>query len=761
MGHKAQIKPYKNAAGGWGSMYSLGNILTRELVPLSAQPDLARQNKPDGFACVSCAWAKPAKPHVFEYCENGAKATAWEVTRRRCGPEFFEKYSIDDMLAMSDYQLEQAGRLTHPMRIEAGQTHYAPVSWAQAFSEIGSLLKDFDPKKVVFYASGRASLETSYMYALFARMYGNNNLPDSSNMCHETSSVALPKSIGVPVGTVVLEDFEATNLVFFFGHNNGSTSPRMLHQLQDARKRGLDILTFNPLRERGHERFVNPQSPSQMLFEEPTQISTQYHQLVIGGDCAALMGICKAVITLDDEAQAHGHAPVLDHEFIAEHTSGFDKFRDAARQYPWHEIVSRSGLTQAVLEAAAAVYARAPNAMACYGMGLTQHRNGVEAIQMLVNLLLLRGNIGRQGTGICPVRGHSNVQGQRTVGTSEKPELVPLDRLAGQYDFAPPRDKGLNTVEACEEVIKGNIHAMFQLGGNLTRSVPDRDRIEAAWRNIPLTVMISTKLNHSHLVHGKIAYILPCLGRTERHETVAGLQSVSVEDSTACIHGSKGMRKPAGDIVLPEQKIVAEIAKATLPPNPKADWDGWSTDYSTIRAAMGETYPEIFGDMEQRMWTPGGFPRPIKARQRIWQTENKKANFITPESLGEDPEQPGDRRTVFRMMTLRSNDQFNTTIYGYDDRFRGIKGTRMVVLMNRNDMVRMGIEEGEQLGLATRWNDSVARQMSGFRATGYDIPEGCCATYYPEANALLPLSHYAHGSFTPAAKSIPVEILRS
>jgi molybdopterin-dependent oxidoreductase alpha subunit len=761
MKRRTEIKPYKNAAGGWGSAQSLANILTRERVPISAQPELMRQNKPDGFACVSCAWAKPAKPHMFEYCENGAKATAWEVTTRRATPELFAQHSVAELLTWADYDLEQAGRLTHPMRIEAGQDHYVPVAWEDAFADIGSMLKGFNPDNVVFYASGRASLETSYMYALFARMYGNNNLPDSSNMCHETTSVALPMSIGVPVGTVVLEDYEHTDLVLFFGQNTGSNSPRMLHQLEDARKRGAEIITFNPLRERGLERFVNPQSPAEMLVQPATQISTQYHQVITGGDCAALLGLCKAVIELDRQAAAQGQVPVIDHDFIAEHTAGFDEFLAAALDHPWEDIVQRSGLTRSAIEAAAAVYARAPRAMACYGMGLTQHKNGVETVQMLVNLLLLRGNIGRRGTGICPVRGHSNVQGQRTVGMSEKPELVPLDRLAEQYGFEPPRKKGLNTIEACEKVIKGEIKAYFQLGGNLVRAVPDRNRIEPAWREIPLTVSISTKLNRNHLVHGKVAYLLPCLGRTEMDLQASGPQVVSVEDSTACIHGSRGKHKPASPHLLSEAKIVAELAKATLAPNPQIDWDYWVADYRHIRSAMGETYPEIFKDMEARMWTPGGYPRPIKARQRVWQTKNKKANFITPKSLAEDPENPGDRHDILRMMTLRSNDQFNTTIYGYDDRFRGIKGTRMVVLMNRDDMIRLGFKEGDALTLRTQWNDGIARQMGGFRATGYDIPPGCCATYYPEANALLPLSHYAHGSFTPAAKSIPIIAARS
>jgi molybdopterin-dependent oxidoreductase alpha subunit len=608
MKQRVRIKPYKNAAGGWGSATSLASILVRERVPISAQPDLYRQNKPDGFACVSCAWAKPANPHPFEYCENGAKATAWEITTRRATPELFAKHAIRDLLTWQDFDLEQAGRLTHPMRIEAGQDHYLPVSWEQAFAEIGATLKTFDPEKVVFYASGRACLETSYMYGLFARMY-DNNLPDSSNMCHETTSVALPLSIGVPVGTVVLEDFDHTDLILFFGQNTGSNSPRMLHQLQDARKRGAEIITFNPLRERGLERFANPQSPLEMLVKTPTQISTQYHQVVTGGDCAALLGLCKAVIALDAQAAANGKVRVIDHAFIAEHTAGLDAFMAACIDHPWDDIVQRSGLSRSALEAAATVYAKAPRAMACYGMGLTQHKNGVETIQMLVNLLLLRGNIGRQGTGICPVRGHSNVQGQRTVGISEKPELVPLDKLAEQYGFEPPRKKGLNTIEACEAMVKGDIEAVFQLGGNLVRAVPDRNRMEPAWREVPLTVSISTKLNRSHLVHGKLAYILPCLGRTELDMQESGPQVVSIEDSTACIHGSRGRHKPAAPDLRSEARIVAELAKATLPANPKVDWDAWAGDYRKIRLGRdlsGDFQGYGNADVDARRLSPPG-----------------------------------------------------------------------------------------------------------------------------------------------------------
>ncbi len=754
MAREVSIKPYTAPAGGWGSAKSLATILLREAVPFSGPLVLQKQNKPDGFACVSCAWAKPAEPHPFEYCENGAKATAWEITTHRCTPEFFASHTVTELLDWADYDLEQQGRLTHPLRWDEASDRYLPVSWSAAFREIGAEMKGFDPNKVVFYASGRASIETSYMYALLARLYGTNNLPDSSNMCHESTSVALPESIGVPVGTVVLEDFEHTDCILFFGHNVGSNAPRMLHQLQEARDRDVPILTFNPLRERGLVAFTNPQSPVEMVSGYAATISTQYHQVRAGGDLAALLGICKAVLAADDDGPRRGI--VLDHAFIAEHTSGFDSFAAELRTRGWDELERESGLTRGALEATAAVYIRADRVIGIYGMGLTQHRAGVETVQMLANLLLMRGNMGKLGAGICPVRGHSNVQGQRTVGITEKPELLPLDHFRKQFSFEPPTEKGLNTVEACEAILAGKISAFIGLGGNFVRAIPERERMEAAWSGMRLTVQIATKLNRSHLVHGKVSYVLPCLGRIERDVQATGKQAVSMEDSTGCIHGSVGVRAPGGRHLRSEPWIVAEIAKATLAPNPAVPWDEWVADYARIRAAIAVTFPEIFHDFETRMWQPGGFHRPIPARSREWHTKNKLANFITPRGLQEDSDMEESSDTL-RMMTLRSNDQFNTTVYGYDDRFRGIKGTRMVVLMHRNDIAKLSLQEGDEVGIATAARD-FPRRMEGFRVVAYDIPEGCIGTYYPEANALIPVWHYAERSKVPAAKSIPVRI---
>ncbi|KQP40559.1 FdhF/YdeP family oxidoreductase [Methylobacterium sp. Leaf106] len=755
-----KIEAYDGPAGGWGSAQSLTEILLREEIPVSGAALLMKQNKPDGFMCVSCAWAKPAKPLTFEYCENGAKATAWEQTAKRCGPDFFARHTVTELRDWTDYALEEQGRLTHPMRYDAGSDRYVPVSWDEATAAIGRELRALDPKSAVFYASGRASLETSYMYGLLARMYGNNNLPDSSNMCHEPTSVGLKASIGVPVGTVVLEDFDTTDLILFFGQNVGSNAPRMLHQLQEARKRRVPIVTFNPLRERGLERFTNPQSVVEMATRHATEISTQYHQVKAGGDLAAITGMCKALIAADREALGVGRPGILDRSFIDEHTHGFDAFAAYCESQDWAALEGRSGLTRTAIEAAATVYARARAVIGVYGMGLTQHRKGTESVQMLVNLLLLRGNIGRKGAGPCPVRGHSNVQGQRTVGITEKPELAPLDVLKEQYGFEPPREKGLNTVEACEGIVSGDVKAFISLGGNFVRAIPETVRMEEAWRTMRLTVQISTKLNRSHLINGEVAYILPCLGRIEIDTQASGPQAVSMESSTSCFHGSRGKTNPVSDQVRSEPWIVAEIAKATLEPNPNVPWDSWVGDYSRIRGAMEATYPSVFHNLEGRMFEPGGIHKPLAARDRRWETETGKANFTVPEGVEADPDMPLRSEDALDLITLRSNDQFNTTVYGYDDRFRGVKGTRTILFMNADDIARLGFADAEIVDVTTVSDDRV-RSVKGLRIVAYNIPPGNCAGYYPELNPLIPLWHHDEQSKTPAAKAIPVTIARS
>jgi molybdopterin-dependent oxidoreductase alpha subunit len=746
-------------AGGWGSVQEVSTILLHQRVPLKDSRLLLKQNKPDGYACVSCAWAKPANPHPFEFCESGVKATAWETTSKTIGTDFFERHTVTELEAWDDHSLEDQGRLTVPLRYDPQTDKYREIAWDSAFAEIGALLRGMDRKEVVFYSSGRASLETSYMYGLLARMYGNNNLPDSSNMCHESTSVGLQKTIGVPVGTVALEDFEQTDCIFFFGQNVGVNSPRMLHQLQEARRRGVPIITFNPLRERGLVSFTNPQSPAEMLTGAETAISTQYHQVKPGGDTAAIMGLCKAIFAFDDATRVAGSQRVLDTAFLQEHTHGFAAFEADVRACAWEAIERESGLRRAALESAAQVYCSSSAAMAVYGMGLTQHRNGVQNVAMIVNLLLMRGNIGKPGAGVCPVRGHSNVQGQRTVGITEKPELAPLDKLEEQYGFAPPREPGMNTVEACEGILAGRVQAFIGLGGNFVRAVPERGLMEAAWRAIPLTVQVSTKLNRNHLVHGKASYILPCLGRIEIDRQASGPQDVTVEDSTACMHGSRGMAEPVAPSLLSEPAIVAGIARATLDPNPRVDWERWVADYASIRDAIAETYPEIFHDFNARMWTPGGFRKPLGAANRVWKTESGKANFTVPEALQGNPDLKGGPGTL-RLFTVRSDGQFNTTIYSHDDRFRGVYGSRMVIFMARADMAKYALKQGDLVGLRCAAEDGVERRVGGLAVVPYDVPEGCIAGYFPELNPLIPLWHHAKESKVPAAKAIDVVLER-
>jgi molybdopterin-dependent oxidoreductase alpha subunit len=780
------FKAYSGPAGGWGSAKSVTEITLRERV-FEGPSLLAHQNKPEGYMCVSCAWAKPAKPHPLEFCENGAKATAWEVTAKRADRGFFDAHTLSELESWRDHDLEEKGRLTHPMKWDPAIDKYVPVNWDDAFAEIGRELQGFRPEAVEFYTSGRASLETAYMYQLFARIYGSNNLPDCSNMCHESSSVGLPQSIGASVGTAVLSDFQNTDCIFYIAQNVGTSSPRMLHDLQDAVDRGVKIVAINPLRERGLERFVNPQSPTQMLTGKETQIASAYYQVRNGGDIAALFGICKALIEADDVLRASSDSlvagddatprplsdaaavafaasiaaadkkHVLDHDFIAEHTAGFSEFAAAARSHGWDELERISGLDKQQMLEAAKTYALSDAVMIIYGMGLTQHVNGVQNVHMIANLALLRGNIGKPGANICAVRGHSNVQGQRTVGITEKPGLVPLDKLAELYQFEPPRWEGHTSVDACEAIIKGETRAFISLGGNFLRAVPDTEAVTPAWRKIRLTVNIATKLNRSHVVHGEIAYLLPCLGRLEIDVQETGPQSVSMESSVAHFHGSRGRVKPASLELRSEPAIVAGLAKATIQGKSNVDWDLWVSDYAKVRQAIELTYPETFKNFNERLFQPGGFPRPVPARERKWVTANKKANFITPPRLF--PEFGAfDAADVLNLSSLRSNDQFNTTIYGYSDRFRGIEGTRQVLFMNAVDIARLGFVDGDAVDLVTAIDPTTHRSVKGLRIVSYDIPEGCCAAYYPETNPLFPLAHHDPEAKTPGYKLLPVHV---
>ena len=743
-------------AGGWGSVKGIASVLFRERAGPATLETLANQNKAGGHMCTSCAWGKPAHPHVFEFCENGAKATIWDLTIDRCTPDFFAKHSLTELRGWSDYELEMQGRLTEPLLYDAATDKYQACSWQEAFDGIGQQLKALDPKSVVFYTSGKASLETSYLFGLFGRFYGHNNFPDSSNMCHETTSVGLKKVTGSAVGTCVLEDFDHCDAIFYFGQNPGSNSPRFLHPLQEAVKRGCKIITFNPVREAGLVEFTDPQSPVEMLTGHSTGLSHMYLQVRPGGDMAALMGLCKHVLAVDDSRQAAGQPGVLDREFIAQHTDGLEAFKASAQAAEWAEIEAVSGLSRNDIEQAAEVYIAAERVIGVYGMGLTQHVHGSQCIGLFVNLLLLRGNIGRKGAGMSPVRGHSNVQGQRTVGISEKPELVPLDQLAEMFDFEPPRDTGLTTVDACESILEGSVRGFVSLGGNFVRAIPERDAMEKAWRALALTVNIATKLNRSHLVHGRSAYLLPCLARPEEDVQSSGPQSVSIEDTFSHIYGSVGKRMPASEHLLSELAIVAGMAKATLPAHPTWQWDAWVADYSVVRDLIEETYPDQFRGFNARMFDKGGFYRGNKARERIWETDSGKAGFTTPtvmSALG-----VGDAPGRYHLITMRSNEQFNTTIYGFSDRLRGLEGSRDILLINPKDMSKAGLKEGDIVSLVSDAGDEVHREVPGLMVTSFNLPNGCVGGYYPEMNALIPLWYHDQASKTPASKGVPVRI---
>lgn len=748
-------KLYRHATGGWGSMEGMAKVeLTGKAGP-AALATLAVQNKPEGYMCSSCAWAKPPNPHAAEFCENGAKATIWDLTSKRCTREFFAAHSVTELLTWEDYDLELVGRLTEPMRYDAATDHYVPVAWDEAFAAIGETLQRLEPKSVTFYASGKAALEPSYLYGLFARMYGNNNLPDSSNMCHETTSVGLKKVIGSPVGTCTFDDLEHCDAIFYMGQNPGTNSPRILHPLKDAVERGCKIVAFNPLREKGLLEFTDPQSPWQMTLGKPTQIAHQYLQLRPGSDIAAMMGVCKRVLELDAR-----DGNVLDREFLAEHTHGMDAFVAKLEATSWDTIVAETGLSRAALEQAGDTYAGAGRVIGIYGMGLTQQVHGSESIGVLVNMLLLRGNIGRKGAGCQPIRGHSNVQGQRTVGISEKPELVPLDKLKEIFDFDPPTEKGHTTIEFCQALLDGEAKGFIGLGGNLARAVPDQARINPAWRAMELTAHVATRLNRTHLLTGKQAYLLPCLVRSEQDIQSNENQTVTIEDSFSHIYGSIGGREPASEHLLSEVAIVTGMAKATLPAHPLWRWDEWAADYGKIRELIARTYPDQFRDMSGRMNEPGGFYRGNPAHDRVWKTESGKAEFTDPSVLNAGGKSNAAAPGRYTLVTLRSNDQFNTTIYGHDDRLRGLSGSRMIVLMSPHDMADADLVEGQPISLVTDCDDGIRRSVAGLAVTPYELPPGCLAGYFPELNDLMPLGHHDQLSKTPAAKGIPVTIAR-
>lgn len=748
---------YNHAAGGWGSLEGITRIELSQRAGPAALDTLRLQNKTGGTMCSSCAWIKPAQPHPFEFCENGAKATLWDLTSARCTPETIANRTVSELALLDAYDLEMLGRITEPMRYDPATDRYLRTNWNEAFAAIGAKLRELDPKAVTFYASGKAALEPSYLYAAFARMYGNNNLPDSSNMCHETTSVGLKKVTGSPVGTCQIDDFEHCDAIFYLGQNPGTNSPRILHPLQAAVKRGCKIVVFNPLKEKGLTEFVNPQNPLQMTIGNPTKMSHLYLQVRPGGDIAALMGVCKNVLDRDAAAAAAGRARILDEDFLAQHTHGFDAFVARLEATGWDELEEQSGLSRAEMEEAGKIYAEARNVIGIYGMGLTQHVHGSQAIGLLVNLLLLNGNIGRQGAGCSPIRGHSNVQGQRTVGITEKVELAPVEKYREVLGLETPPEDGHTTVEFLDALLKGENKGYVGLGGNLAMAVPDHERVHEAWRKMELTVHIATKLNHTHMMPGKESWILPCLVRAEEDMQASGNQWVSIEDSFSHIYASKGRRTPASAHLLSETAIICELAKATLPENPRWTWDAWRADYARIRELIAQTYPDQFHDMDNRMHQPGGFYRGNAARERIWKTESGKAEFTDPDVLNSCGVM--GNAGGLHLVTLRSNDQFNTTVYGHSDRLRGLEGSRMIVLLSPGEIHRRGLREDQIVALETEVDDGVVRRVEGLSVKPYDLPKGTVVGYFPELNPLVPLDYHDKLSKTPASKGVPVRLI--
>jgi molybdopterin-dependent oxidoreductase alpha subunit len=755
------VGDYKGAAAGWGALKAVADALRGQMAVVKETRGLLSMNQPHGFDCPGCAWPDPKHTSSFEFCENGAKAVSWEATAKRTTPEFFAAHTVSELWNWSDFDLENEGRLTHPMVYDPTTDRYLPISWELALEKIGAALRELaHPDMAEFYTSGRASNEAAFLYQLFAREYGTNNFPDCSNMCHEATSVGLPESIGVGKGTVTLEDFDYCDAVFCIGHNPGTNHPRMLTTLREVAKRGVPIIVFNPLRERGLERFTSPQHPVEMLTLSSTPIASTYYLVKVGGDIAVLKGIMKTLLELDAKSVAEGGAGVLDREFIQNHTAGIDDLLADLDATSWDAIEGASGLSRSDIEFVGNIYAKAKRAIINYGMGITQHRHGTGNVQQIANLLMLRGNIGREGAGISPLRGHSNVQGDRTVGITEIPSNALLDGLARVFGFAPPRNKGHNAIEAVEAIRDGRSKALVCLGGNLAVAMSDPEVTFKAMRNLDLSVHIPTKLNRSHLLLAKQSFILPCLGRTEIDIQATGRQSVTVEDSMSMVHASGGGLKPASEHLRSEPAIIAGIALATLP-NTRVGWAELISDYGKIRDCIEAVFPE-FKDFNARIKKPGGFRLYVAASERQWLTPTGKANFLVYPGLDEDPRVSD--RDALTLTTIRSHDQYNTTIYGLNDRYRGITGRRDVVFVNERDLASRGLRHGDLVDVSVA-TDAGSQQgervMRNLTAVAYNIARGSIAAYYPEANVLVALDHYDAKCGTPSYKSTPVRLSAS
>ncbi|MFF7201045.1 FdhF/YdeP family oxidoreductase [Streptomyces sp. NPDC008141] len=733
-------EPLHAAAGLPAVGYTL-KIAQQQMGVRRTARTLLKVNQKDGFDCPGCAWPEGDHRHTAEFCENGAKAVAEEATLRRVTPDFFARHSLADLASRSGYWLGQQGRITQPMFLPEGADRYEAVGWERAFEIIAEELTALSsPDEALFYTSGRTSNEAAFLLQLFAREFGTNNLPDCSNMCHESSGSALTETIGIGKGSVSLEDLHQADLIIVAGQNPGTNHPRMLSALEKAKAAGARIMSVNPLPEAGMERFKNPQTPLGMI--KGVALNDLFLQIRIGGDQALFRLLNKLVL------QTQG---AVDEEFVREHTHGYEEFAAAARAADWDETLAATGLDRAAIERALAMVLESKRTVVCWAMGLTQHKHSVATIREVVNFLLLRGNIGRPGAGVCPVRGHSNVQGDRTMGIFERPAPAFLDALEREFGFAPPRHHGFDVVRSIRALRDGEAKVFFAMGGNFVGATPDTEVTEAAVRRARLTVHVSTKLNRSHAVTGARALILPTLGRTDKDVQAGGRQVVTVEDSMGMVHASRGNLAPASPHLLSEPAIVARLARAVLGPESLTPWEEFEKDYGTIRDRIARVVPG-FEDFNTKIARPGGFTLPHAPRdERRFPTATGKANFTAAPI--EYPKVPAGR---LLLQTLRSHDQYNTTIYGLDDRYRGIKGGRRVVLVNPDDAAELGLGDGSYTDLVSEWKDGVERRAAGFRVVHYPTARGCAAAYYPETNVLVPLDSTADTSNTPASKSVVV-----
>lgn len=758
------IRFYDKPAGGLGSLHGTAKALRSNGV-LPALKVLPQLNQPGGVDCPGCAYPDSPKDKAVDFCEQGAWAIAHEATPRRATPEFFAANTLAALRSRAEWELEGFGRLTAPMLYHRASDTYREIGWEQAFSLAAAALQALDrPERAVFYASGRSSNEAAFPYQLFARAFGTNNLPDSSNYCHESSGMALGSTLGVGKATITRDDFEHAEAIFVFGQNPATNHPRMLGDLREAALRGCRIAAFNPMLEPGLRGFADPQSPLETLTGRGTRIASEYFQVRVGGDLAAITGMCKAVLEAE---QAGGQ--VLDHDFIARHTSGFEAFAAAVQAEPWQRIEQDSGLSRDAIEKAAALYIASKASIATWCMGLTQHEYAIETIQMLVNLMLLRGNVGKPGAGLMPVRGHSNVQGDRTVGVTNRPKKEWLEGLERVFGFAPPAAPGLDAVAAIKGIMDGSVHAFLGLGGNFAVAGPDTPRVLQAMQGLQLTVHIATKLNRTHLHPGLVGLLLPCLSRTERDEQQGGRQFVSVEDTASMVHASAGRGEPASAKLRSEPYIVTELARHTLAARagaPRIDWQAMGRDYSVTRGLIEQvarTAVAGFEQYNQRIAQPRGFHLPNTARLRDWRTASGKAQFSAI-ALPQDSIMRRARAAygeqVLCLATVRAHRQYNTTVYrdssGEVDRYRGVHHTRKVLFIAAATMARLGLRDGQLVDVHAAAPDGIARQCKGYQLVRYDVPEGDVFGYFPELTPLVSPALVARGSATPAFKEVPV-----